>query len=513
MTTDLTIHVRPPFSEEPARPGRVAGDEILTLRRLPLPSAEVRLSHPRPGLFRGHVAPGRYEVEIALGAFQASTGWSVPRWEGEITGETQRLQLFMGRSDWLAHQVGYSLVPFRPSRAIAIVFEKAPPSQSEAETLVTTLINEFNGLTASRLDPDLSGVPIRNARGSILIVAGDPSANDPASIESFVRNSLGRDNALTPPRVGVPVDLRPGRIKVLDRRFILRHRATRRDAQRVVDLVGGQWIRDLPTAKGTIVFALSGSDSAQHLTTLDDLRQDPDVLYVEPDLMCELEDADAPVDALFARGLETVPDARRYLEARNLREDGSPNVTIAVLDSQIPYQASRNRINHPQAPDNQVIDFRDFYDGPDPDDPRGVSHGLKVYGVIGAPYDDEGAEGVCRGASLVMAERPSVDSSSYHEILLWLCGLVDAVKGFKNASAENEYAADVVCCAHSSGLPLTSAFSDAMRRIVDEGRVTTVDGVSAPRGALVVYAAGNASLDVSVANGFADGDVPVAVEI
>ena len=94
-----------------------------------------------------------------------------------------------------------------------------------------------------------------------------------------------------------------------------------------------------------------------------------------------------------------------------------------------------------------------------------------------------------------------------HCILLWLCGLKDVVPGFSAASAPNPHPADVVCCAHVSHAARSEAFSATMRRIVTEGRV--VD--DQPKGAVVVYAAGNDFSDVKVENGFADDPNTIAV--
>jgi subtilisin family serine protease len=154
-----------------------------------------------------------------------------------------------------------------------------------------------------------------------------------------------------------------------------------------------------------------------------------------------------------------------------------------------------------------VVDFRNFHDGLDPDDSPDVLHGLKVYGVVAAETDGLGAEGLVPRTRIFVAERCSIASGSYNDVLLWLCGLKEAVQGFPNASEPNPHPVDVICCAHTSGGPRTQQFSDTMARIISEGRI--VNGKA--RGALVVYAAGNDDDDVKIKNGFADDPNTIAV--
>lgn len=412
------------------------------------------------------------------------------------------LQLFMGQAGWRSYPIGYSLVPFRPPTVVAVVFETASPTRKEADDLVGALRREFEftavpeSLGARRVGDRL----LPPAEGSIVLTRGDLAVHNPAEIERFVARFLNRDSTLAPPRVGVAVDLRPGRVKVLDRRFVLRHDQGRFAARSIVEAHGGHWIRDLDIAEGTVLFELVGGDHERQLDVLEALRRNSEVAYAEPDLMCELEDA----EPLFARGLERFLDAKDFLATLGLPQHGSSNVTIALLDRNFQYLPGPGKIDHSQA--NPVVDFRDFRNGSSPA-PADPIHGLKVYGVIGAKFNAAGAEGVADGTSIFLAERCSVSSNSYNDILLWLCGLKDVVPGFSAASAPNPHPADVVCCAHVSHAARSEAFSATMRRIVTEGRV--VD--DQPKGAVVVYAAGNDFSDVKVENGFADDPNTIAV--
>ena len=501
-TTDLTIHIRPPFDDAPVRPELLRQAEVLSLRPIAPASPEIRVPRVRPGLFREIVPSGTYEIAIDLDTLAS---WVVPRWRVRVRGERQRLQLFMGQRDWRSYTIGYSLVPFRPPTAVAVVFETAPPTPTEAEALLAALRGEFE-FTA--VPDSLGALRIGDryfpaAEGSILLMRGDLAVHDPAEIERYVASFLNRDSTLARPRVGVAVDLRPGRVKVLDRRFVLRHDRGSVAARLIVEQHGGRWIRDLDIEEGTVLFELAGGDHERQLDLLEVVRRNEEVAYAEPDLMSELADA-AP---LFARELEGFLDAKEFLHEHRLPRHGSSNVTIAILDRNFRYLPKAGKIDNLQAPRNQVVGFRDFRHAASPAPSADPVHGMKVYGVIGAEFNDFGAEGVAHETSILLAERCSVSSSSYNDILLWLCGLKNVVAGFANASAPNPHPADVVCCAHVSNGPRSEAFSAAMRQIVAKGRVA--NGKS--KGAIVIYAAGNDNSDVSVANGFADDPNTIAV--
>jgi len=507
MWTDLTIFIRPPFDEEPVGQALLRHGEFLTLRSVSADSAsEVPVRRVRPGSFRGVVPPGTYEIAIDIDTM-TFVRWCVPKWRVRVRGKHQCLQLFMGQHDWRAYQVGNSLVPFRPPEAVAVVFETAPPTREQARALVAALVLKYGfapmpeSFGARRVGQRF----VPPARGSILLMRGDLTDHNPAEIEGFVAGFLHRPSTLASPRVGVAVDIRPGSVKVLDRRFVLRHGLGSTAARASVEQTGGRWIRNLGTGEGSVLFELAGGDHRKHLDVVEEMRRNDQVVYVEPDLMSELQDSDP--DPLFARRWERIPEGWNFLAGQNLPPFGSHDVTIAILDSNFPYDAVAKKINHRQAPPNQVVGFCDFYDGPDPDSVSDPLHGLNVYGVIAAEADESGAEGVAPRTSILIAERCSVASSSYNDILLWLCGLKDDVSGFPDASSPNPHPADVICCAHSSGGPRSDEFSAAILRIVTEGRI--VNDIA--KGAIVVYAAGNYDADVSVKNGFAAEENTIAV--
>lgn len=507
-TTDLSVLINPPLAEEPVEQALFHCPEAVTLQPAGAssPEARIRVERERPGVFRKQVDPGTYVVRAEPDA-PADGRWHVPEWRVQVRGKHQELQVFMGEPGWPSYQIGYSLVPFRPPDTVAIVFETAPPAPGEADRLLAAVRRQFELELAP---PELGALRLgervlRPAGGSILLMRGNFARHNPEAIEDFVARFLDRRPRLAPPRVGVAVDLRPGRVKVLDRRFVLRHAGGNPLAKKVVEDIGGRWIEDLDSAPGTILFELRGGDHQRHIDLVERLRRNEAVAYVEPDLMCELEDADDP---LFARRREKIPEAWASLDQRGLPLLGSENVRIAILDGYFDYNSVTKKINHAQAPANQVVDFRDFYDGPDPGGSIGDPfHGLKVYGVVAAERNDLGAEGVAPGTSIFLATRPSVASHSYNNILLWLCGLKDVVPGFPHASARNPHPVDVICCAHASGCPRTQPFSDTMELIATKGRV--VAGTA--RGAIVVYAAGNANGYVRVWNGFADDANTIAV--
>ena len=510
-TIELTVRVRLPFGTNQAAEKWLTGEETLTLKGFGPhgPPGEALLPHIGLGLFRGEVAAGDYVATVDLGTVLRPGDWTVPQWKGHVRKERQTLQLFLGYRGWPAYPLGYSLVPFPPPHSVAIAFETAPPTRNQAESLVEALMDEvgferFSGLGA---DPHSPVVSARYARGSVLLLDGDLTQQDPAGIEELVLESLDRDPRHARPRVGVPVDLRPGRTKVLDRRFLLQHEAGDSAARHLVESVGGRGVRSLRTAEGTVSFELGAGDPVAHLSTAEELSLDSAVVYVEPDLVYELRNADVFTDPLYPRRIERVPPAWDQLDKMKRPSHGSDNVTIAILDNDIPYNSVLNKVAHDQAPENQVVGYVDFFGGLDPDEEPTPNHGLHVYGIIGSPVDKSGAEGVAPGTSILLAERPSLASSSYDEILLWLCGLVEDVPGFVNASTSNPHPASIVCCAHESGTVLGTDFSNAMQRIADEARV--VDDKA--RGALVVYAAGNHGTDIETGNGFAHDLNTVAV--
>lgn len=502
-TTSLTVYVRPPLDRQPTPENSPGDDDSVFLTSIASGAAH-KLSSTRRGAFSGDVPEGHYRISVTLSRGPAASGWQVAARMVRVHGQRQRLQFFLGKPGWVTHRLGYSLIPFQLFEAIAIVFETEPLARRRSDDLLEALVLRFGFDRMSTLDAD----PERNAnleqvrlRGAVLLVKGNLLATDPAGIEDFVVafTSRVRSPAATPPRVGIPVDLRAGRLKVLDRRFVLSHREGYREAELLVAAASGKEIHRLGP-QGSVRFAFADGDPTAHMAALDPLGGNDDVRYVEPDLMSEIEDA----DPVYARTVERFPKAWDDLASVGHRY-GSAEVTLAILDRQLPYLPALNRVDHPEAPDDQIVDRRDFFASPD--DPGSDFHGLKVYGIIGAKAGGPDAVGVAPGVSMVLVERPALCCASYNDLLLWLCGLVSSVAGFQDATSPTGHPADIVCCAHASGVPLSSLFSDATTEIVNHSRM--VDGGA--RGAVLVYAAGNFSSDVATANGFADDINTIAV--
>jgi subtilisin family serine protease len=428
--------------------------------------------------------------------------------------------------------MGQSIVPFEPKEELLGVAFETPPTEARWPSLLQQM--ERMGLV-----PYPDGTSYLAVGGSIAFFrAAKPGrkifgTEDEGAADLLERVVLlfGRGNA----RVGMPIDLRPGRVKVLDNSYTIRF-GSKRASKDVKDLACTQQAiaYPLPSSPNTWVFEFDErNDYRKHLSSLEELRKrDPDVLYAEPNLMFELQKhactelppapgescpdigvthSCSPVVAANATNdpwskcqtnlvLQGVPDAWCFLEqtlgAANKR--GSADVCIATVDFGI-------NQTHPDVTTGLLNYVPLCYSCPDPDD----AHGMAVYGIVSAKPDNEtGTSGIAPGAQHLAIRMKAQwrDPPWYSQMILWLAG-VESSETFSEPPLARP--ADIISCSHGMPyLPTANLIADAFRRVTQDGRKRAEGGAL---GTVLVYSTGNDTCDIAGTEALASDPHVIAV--
>lgn len=460
----------------------------------------VVLRRTRPKVtYEAVVQPGTHRLVVKAEGF-ADVDYTI-----NVPPAGLNVPVYLGRPGWPSFRMGQSVVPFEPKEElISIVFIGKPPSEPQWPSLLQQM--QRIGLVpypdrASYLAAGKTIAFFQSAKPGQKIFGADQGAPD--LIES-VSLLFGKGNA----RVGMPIDLRPGRIKILDNAYVVRFGSSRT----------GRSVRSLACAQLAIAYPLPSSpntwvlefdernDYRKHLNSLEELRaHDPDVLYAEPKLIVELQKHSCPDPGLAHSCatvvtsnvtkdpwsncqtnlvLQGVPDAWCFLEqtagAANRR--GSPDLCIATVDVGI------NK-THPDVKADYVS-LCDWCPGV-PEDP----HGMGVYGIISATPDNQsGTSGIAPGTRHVAIQMRSywTDPTQYAEMLLWLSGVESSVTFSEPPLATP---ADIISCSHGiADLPTANPIALAFERLTQEGRNHS-GGVS--MGTVLVYSSGNENRDIT----------------
>jgi hypothetical protein len=490
----LRVSVHRPGGEHLARPASVVvrsvAGETLRLTRT-----------PRVLVYSAAVAKGSYRLLVQADGF-APVDQPIT-----VAGEGSTISVYLGQPHWPAFRMGRSLIPFEPREdLLAVALSGRSPSKARWQVL----LDELDRLGLAPY-PDPQGYLA--AAGSLAIFRSARTR-----IFGGASGPLARVSALFAPwkpRIGMPIDTRPGRIKILDSRYVVSFAAARTsewvlgvarehgaDAQRVSGL-DNTWLLDF----GEPANYLAHLAAAERLLGLDGGTA---VVYAEPSLVVELQnhacdDAQTPPSCTPAQvvsasadpwsscqqnlALQGVPEAWCFLEQQlgAASRQGSATVCIATVD------AEGINVNHPDV-GAQRVEYVSFCQGCDPMPVN--PHGMGVFGIVGARSgNNEGVSGIAPGAHHVAVRLRWVwnDPASYAQVLVWLGGLPMEMDF---AAPPLTRPASIIACSHGiADLPTPSPIAHAFDRLISEGRPGRAG--APPRGTVLVYSAGNESTEIT----------------
>jgi hypothetical protein len=438
-------------------------------------------------LYEGTVEPGTYTLEVSAGPLRA------PRRSVTVTAPRKTASAYLGEREWPFYRLGENVVPFEPrDDLIAVAFEARPPGPQEALRLVERLRNELP-LEPLVFQPG-ENLPFIAAQGAIwLFQLTDPDARE--RMGEAIPHLLVREA-----RVGIPVDLIPGQVKVLDNRFVVRFRDHLKpdEIQVLVDAAGGTILRDFIQAGNARLVAFRRGGYRQHLQTVEEWFAKSLLVYGEPDLLAEIRDdvfpADPPNDPTYPQQanltLQDVDEAWVFLNGINPNLTlGSPNVYVATLDRGV-------QTGHPDVGGNltdgtaqlgQCYDFAGLQACTAAGYGTDTSHGMGVYGIIAARTNNGTAvAGIAPNTHQIGLKRPGLTSVNYPDILLWAAGFDTGNTSAGWPAEPISPAAAIISCSHGvDGLALSGIMDDTFQYLATYGR--------GGRGTMMIYSAGNSN--------------------
>ena len=458
--------------------------------------------------YEASIEPGTYRIVVkADGYAGVDYAITVPR-------SGLALPVYLGKEGWPSFRMGQTIVPFEPKDDfVAIAFSGNPPIESRWQPLLQQM--KRMGLVPYRDQVSylVAGKTIaifRNADPGKKIFAGAVEQPVAPDLIENVSQLFGKGNA----RIGMPIDIRPGHVKVLDNAYLIRFGSDRPSADvRSLACTNDAVAHLVSISPNTWLFEFNERNNyRKHLSAVQQLlTKSSDIIYAEPNLIVELQNHSCP-DVGVAHSCSTtvassgtndpwsncqtnlalqgVPDAWCFLDRTvgSASRRGSSDICIATVHAQGINQ------NHPDAADGSLLTYIKLCDecADVPEDP----HGTAVYGIISATPDNEkGTSGIAPGVfhTAVMLKQPWTDSEQYAQTLLWLSG-VDSPTTFSQPPLAKP--AHIICASHGiADLPTARPIAQAFERLTQEGRKRSSDGT--PLGTVLVYSAGDEPADIS----------------
>ena len=440
-------------------------------------------------LYEGRVEPGTYTLSVAAPRMGPSKRDVIVPHEGKTAS------VYLGGRGWPAYRYGENIVPFEPhDDLIAIGFESRRPSPRQARQYVAALTRQF---PLAPLDHDpRTELPFAAAEGAIwLFRLTQPGTEGLRAAIARAVDEMFSGRA----RIGMPVDLGRGQVKMIDSRFVIRFRDFVKPAEieAMVKNAGGRILRGFIQAGNARLIEFTLGGYRDHLKLVNEWFAKGLLVYGEPDLMAEITDdvfpADPPNDPTFVNQanltLQNADNAWQYLNGINGNLTlGSPAIITATLDRGVD-------TDHPDIVGNltdgtpRLAQCYDF-DGLQPCTVMGyapdTSHGMGVFGIIAANTNNNNdMAGIASNVHQFGLERPvALGTTNYADSLLWAAGF-DTNNGSAGWPAEPvSPAADVISCSHGlDGLALSGLMDDTLRHLTVYGR--------GGKGTVIIYSAGN----------------------
>lgn len=477
---------------------------VLKISGEPVENATVQLENYQGKITEAAagVTPGTYTIQVQLGKYHLKVqfeGLVAPAQTVEVEDD-KSIVVYVGKPDWPYYRLGQTLVPFEPHRnMIAVTHNDENAGDDDMNDQLSRLSTRF---ALSVVQP-----PIDRSTGTT--TTQTPKGSKDASDGAIKLLKLEDDNATALPydevfnamsgavRVGTPVNTQPGEIAAIDRDFVVRFREGV-NSESVIDQVGADIVRRLVQAPNSYLVRFRAGHPLDLLKVVEKWFADDLLVYGEPDVWSEMKDDafpySAPDDPTYPNQvnltLQRIDEAWRILADIDPKfAAGNPRIYVASLDRGID-------VDHPDlgviltdgtAQLSRCFDFSGMREcsvaGYTPD----TSHGMGVYGIIGASVDNnEDIAGIAANTHHIGLERSSLSSANYADILLWAAGFETGNTTANWPDEPLQPMADIISCSHgSNNLALSGVMNDTYTFLAERGR----NGL----GTIVIYSAGNSN--------------------
>lgn len=460
-------------------------------------------------LYEGYVAPGTYILDVTV----PNDDLIAPFRLVEIPAGGKTASVYLGRKDWPTYRLGENIVPFEPHEdLLAVVFEtnKVPPDlalavATDAARQVGIELYDNPAPSYDKRAPstDLSFTAANSAIW--LFQLPDLDADHRSEVTEGLRAFLSQ--AGHPARVGTPVDLKSGQVKVLDNRFVVRFKPWVQDIELIARQAGARVRRGFIQAPNTRLLEFEQGGMREHLETIERWFSQDLLIYGEPDLLAEITSTGFPYsdpqDGSYADQtnlpLQHINAAWQFLntlDADHHRTLGCPSVYVATLDVGM-------QPDHPDVGGNltdgvpQLVAYHDLRDMMDcladgASCTADWDHGMGVYGIIAARTNNKvdhskpgerahgNIAGIAPNTHQIAIKRPDVGSVLYNDVLLWIAGFQPkTVEAFCEeddfpANWPHRYiihGADIINCSHvAKNLACAGLTSDTLTFLTTYGR-------------------------------------------
>lgn len=448
-------------------------------------------------LYQAEVEPGTYQLEVSTKELVS------PAQRMEIGPEGKTASAYLGKKEWPFYRLGENVVPFPPpGDLLAVAFPLRQPAPEEINKVVQQITEQL----------PLEPYQLEKTKGEKKKVAQDPNsfiaADGAIWMFRFTEEATPelRANASAiilrlideDARVGIPVDLKANRLKVIDGQFVVRFRDNIHQSkiESLLKETGGQILRSFVQSPNAFLVEFPAGDFRLHLQIIEKWYQQGLLVYGEPDILAQIMDDvfpdDPPSDPGYALQanltLQEVDEAWRILNGIDPnRTLGSTEVYVATLDRgvQLDHPDIGDVLTDAEAQISRCYDFSGLRECTVPGYTPDTDHGMGVYGIIAALTDNsEAISGIAPNTHQIAIERPSLTSVNYPDVLLWAAGFSTGNGSDGWPEEPLSPAAHIISCSHGhDGLALSGIMDDTFRYLTSNGR----GGL----GTLVIYSAGN----------------------
>ncbi|MDJ0657123.1 MAG: S8/S53 family peptidase [Xanthomonadales bacterium] len=336
----------------------------------------------------------------------------------EVSGHSHTINVYMGLPGWPSYRIGDNRIPFRPLEevdTIAVCFEYNRPNPRTAKKMVDAI--KAKGLKTYTLgaedDPLVGPKNFMSARGAIWvfkIVDGDRR-----KAEEDIRVIL-TGKGYNHGRVGVPLNLTPGQIRVLDSQYAVKFPPGMSGAQ-IRQLIDGYAELKFKIFGNTRVIRFPDSLIEEHYHKLDQWQINGDVLFGEHDLIAEFIDDSVPP----SYHVQDVEGGWQVLKDLNPDiEFGNPEIIVATIDGG--FDPAHDKLSGNLS--NGTPRIRAHLDITNGNQPN-LDHGMGVIGIIAAKHGTGPAKGIAPNTQQIAITRPDLETAMYAKLLRWAGGLLD----------------------------------------------------------------------------------------
>ncbi len=466
-----------------------------------------------------------YEKVLPVGNYVltvSTSEFATVRREVKISPSYSRYPIYLGTAGAPAYMLGGIEVPFKPrTNLIAVVFNGLPPREQQLKDLVNDI--ERIGLKRVIQDPK-DGASLSSPDDTILYFVSidsksllfSESADDKFSVDipKEVEKLLAEKNA----RVGVPVNIDDGRIRILDSQFVIQFKKPMLMLQATLyaTQLGATLLRKVD--EDPDVWLIQFQDRYNYLRHLEIMRnevQNGNLVYAEPNLIFQLEDhgcirpiADPWEHCQTHLDRQKVYDAWCYIRdnCSDSIARGAPSVYLATLDKGVTYSSASSSSDHPEVNSPRMGFCYDLFENSAcTGTPPNEVHGMGVYGIVSAVHDNgQGIKGIAPNVTHIVVRNPTIqDSVMYAQTLKWLGGIRKTPPTSKGPSLPPP-PVDIISCSHGlldSSVP--SIIQDALRALTKDGRKG--------RGTIIIYSAGNDGEEIQGSNELAGSPYTIGV--